>query len=124
MPKARILVVDDAKSSRELLRLHLAGAGYEVETAEDAIDAGRRVLRDPPHLIITDVSMPYMSGTEFVAAMRADEAVPDIPVIFISAKEPAGREAQQLRAAAWLVKPVNAERLLEIVALQVPPIPQ
>jgi CheY-like chemotaxis protein len=120
MGKARILVVDDAKFSRELLRLHLSNAGYEVETAEDAIDAGRRVLRDPPHLIITDVNMPYMSGTEFIAALRADDEVPDIPVIFLSANESKDGEERQLRAAAWLRKPVSAERLLEVVALQVP----
>jgi CheY-like chemotaxis protein len=120
MGKARILVVDDAKVSRELLKLHLSDAGYEVETAEDAIDAGKRVLRDPPHLIITDVDMPYLSGTDFVAALRADDGLPDIPVIFLSANDTSSRQDRRLRAAAWLLKPVSVERLLEVVALQVP----
>ena len=120
MHRARILVVDDAKYTRELLRLHLGNAGYEVETAEDAMVAGRRVLQAPPHLLITDITMPYMSGLELVAALRADDSVPDIPVIFLTARDDLEGEQHQLRAAAWLRKPVNAERLLEIVALQVP----
>jgi CheY-like chemotaxis protein len=120
MPGARILVVDDAAYSRELLRVHLTNAGYQVETAEDAIAAGKRVLQDPPHLIITDVHMPFMSGIEFVTALRQDEEVAHIPVIFLSASEDLDGEDRRLRAAAWLRKPVNAERLLEVVALQVP----
>jgi CheY-like chemotaxis protein len=119
MAKARILVVDDAKYSRDLLSLHLSNAGYEVETAEDGIAAAKSVLRDPPHLIITDVNMPYMSGIELVAALRADTGVPDIPVIFLTGEERDADEGK-LRAAAWLKKPVNAERLLQVVALQVP----
>ena len=120
MPGARILVVDDAEYSRELLRVHLTNAGYQVETAEDAIAAGKRVLQEPPHLIITDVHMPFMSGIEFVSALRQDEEVAHIPVIFLSASEDPDGEDRRLRAAAWLRKPVNAERLLEVVALQVP----
>ena len=45
---ARILVVDDDESLRELLRMHLAAAGYEVSTAPDAISAGYQVLKNPP----------------------------------------------------------------------------
>jgi CheY-like chemotaxis protein len=120
MPKARILVVDDAEDARNLLSLQLSNAGYEVETAEDAIEAGKRVLESPPHLLITDVQMPYMSGLELVAAMRADVAVPDIPVIFLTATDDVDSQRGPLRAAAWLRKPVDRERLLQVVALQVP----
>jgi two-component system nitrogen regulation response regulator GlnG len=120
MAKARILVVDDAEDTRNLLRLELSNAGYEVETAEDAIVAGRRVLESPPHLLITDVHMPFMTGLELVAAMRADGGVPDIPVIFLTASDDVDSQRGPLRAAAWLRKPVNGERLLQVVALQVP----
>jgi CheY-like chemotaxis protein len=59
---ATILVVDDDESMRELLRLHLTNAGYDVRLAEDAVVAGQLVLRNPPDLIIADVEMPYMDG--------------------------------------------------------------
>ncbi len=94
MPKARILVVDDARATRELVRLHLTNAGYEVKTAEDAIVAGRQALEKPPHLIITDIDLPYMSGLQFVAALRDDPAVADIRSFSLR-----GRSGQQNKSA-------------------------
>lgn len=122
-PRARptILAVDDAKSVRELLRLHLTNAGYDVITAEDAIIAGKAVLESPPNLIITDLVMPYMNGIEFVRAMQADDTVPDIPVVFLTGADDPGPQTQSVRAAAWLKKPINVNRLLEVVALHVVP---
>ena len=55
-----ILVVDDDESIRELLRLHLSSAGYAVQVAEDAIVAGYLVLRSPPDLIISDLSLIHI----------------------------------------------------------------
>ena len=118
--KPTILIIDDARDTRELLRLHLTDAGYAVQEAEDAIVAGKRVLAGAPDLIITDVRMPYMSGCEFVSALRADPTIPDIPVIFLTAYEPQAAEAAKLRAAACLAKPVSLDRLLEVVSLYLP----
>ena len=69
---AKILVVDDDESLCELLRMHLAAAGYEVSTAPDAISAGYQVLNHPPDLILSDINMPHMDGFEFVAALKSD----------------------------------------------------
>lgn len=118
--RPKILVVDDAKWIRELLKLHLSNAGYDVVTAEDAIIAGKLVLHNSPDLIITDVVLPYMSGTEFVAALRADPKFADIPVIFLTARDDIDVEARRLRAVAHFTKPVSADRLLQAVALHVP----
>lgn len=115
--KPVVLVVDDSRSIRELLKIHLSNAGYEVQTAEDAIVAGKAVLQRPPDLIIADINLPYMSGIEFVAALKEDPTIPDIPIVFLSSREDVGRHASQLRAVAHLSKPVSADRLLEIVAL-------
>lgn len=119
--KPRVLVVDDAKYIRELLKMHLSYAGYEVETAEDAVEAGKRLLQETPDVIITDVNMPYMDGIEFVTAMREDRTVPDIPVIFITSRDDVDAEAAKLRVAACLTKPVRIDRLLEVLALYQPP---
>lgn len=116
---ARILVVDDDESMRELIRLHLEGAGYEVTTAPDAIAAGYTVLKAPPDLILTDVNMPFMDGFEFIAAMRADPSVPRVPVIFLTSVEE-GDRGKELGAVGYLTKPVRAERLLSLVAQHVP----
>ncbi len=117
---ARILVVDDDESLRELLRLHLRTAGYEVRVAEDAIVAGHMVLKDPPDLIITDVNMPFMDGFEFVAALKADKSIPDIPVIFLTSVEDGDGRSKELGAVGYVTKPVRADRLLAVVAKHVP----
>lgn len=116
--KARILVIDDSPCFRELLQLHLRGAGYEVFGAEDAVAAGKLIVEQLPDLLIVDVNMPYMSGIEFVGALRADPEVRAIPVIFLSSRDDVAQEAHRLGAVACLTKPVAADRLLEIIALQ------
>jgi DNA-binding response OmpR family regulator len=117
---ARILVVDDERDLLGLLRLHLSAAGYEARTAEDAIQAGYMVLAEPPDLIITDVAMPHMDGFEFVAALKADTTVPDIPVIFLTSSDDDYDRGQALGAAGYVTKPVRADRLLALVARHVP----
>lgn len=116
----RILIVDDDESLRELLRLHLSAAGYEVQVAPDAIAAGYLVLQGAPDLIITDVNMPHMDGFEFVAALRSDPALASIPVIFLSSVEDGEARGRELGAAGYVTKPVRADRLLALVAQHVP----
>ena len=117
---AKILVVDDSESLRELLRMHLAAAGYEVSTAADAISAGYQVLKHPPDLILSDIYMPHMDGFEFVAALKSDPTLPHIPVIFLTSMEGGDHRAKDLGAVGYLTKPVRADRLLELVAKHVP----
>lgn len=113
---AKVLVVDDDECIRELLRLHLSSAGYEVQVAEDAIAGGYALLRSVPDLIICDVNMPYMDGFQFVAALRADATIPCIPVIFLSAHENGGERAREIPGCEYVMKPVLATRLLAVVA--------
>lgn len=117
---ARILIVDDDRSIRDLLGLHLRSAGYEVEVAEDAIVAGYRVLAQAPDLIICDVNMPYMDGFEFVSALKADSTLPYIPVIFLTSREDGDLRGNELGAVAYLVKPVRVDALLNVVAQHLP----
>jgi CheY-like chemotaxis protein len=117
---ATILVVDDEASIRELLRLHLSSAGYQVLVAEDAITAGYMVLRGPPDLIISDVNMPHMDGFEFIAALKSDKTLPHIPVIFLTTMEEGDHRGKDLGAVGYLTKPVRSDRLLQMVAQHVP----
>jgi CheY-like chemotaxis protein len=113
---ATILVVDDDESIRELLRLHLSAAGYQVQVAPDAIAAGYMVLRRAPDLIISDIRMPHMDGFEFVAALKADKSLPYIPVVFLTSVEEGDSRGKELGAVGYITKPVRADRLLELVA--------
>jgi two-component system chemotaxis response regulator CheY len=116
---ATILVVDDDESMRDLLRLHLSAAGYDVLVAEDAIAAGYMVLRRPPDLIISDVNMPHLDGFEFIEALRTDRTLPDIPVIFLTSVEEGDQRGKNLGAVGYITKPVRADRLLSLVAQHV-----
>jgi CheY-like chemotaxis protein len=116
---ATILVVDDEASARDLLRLHLSAAGYEVLVAEDAIAAGYMVLRRPPDLIISDVNMPHMDGFEFIAALKSDKTLPYIPVIFLTTMEEGDHRGKELGAVGYITKPVRSDRLLAMVAQHV-----
>jgi CheY-like chemotaxis protein len=113
--KRRILLLEDSEDLRVLLTRHLTSAGYEVLSAEDAVEAGRLVVERSPHLIIADIQLPYMNGDEFVAALRADPAVRDIPVIFLSVDRQLEAHARRLGAVAYFDKNVSSERLLEVV---------
>ena len=113
--KNRVLIVEDDEAMRELLRLHLSSAGYDVEAAEDAIAGGYAVLKGAPDLIVCDISMPHMNGFELVAALRADRSLPQMPVIFLTSADDGEGRARELGAAEYLLKPVRLEELLAAV---------
>ena len=114
--RPKILVVDDDPNMRQLLALHLGNAGYEIETAEDGIAAGYKVLRQRPDLIVCDVNMPHMDGFEFVAALRQDIELRDIPVMFLSTAPEIEERGKELGAVGYVFKPVRADWLLKLVA--------
>lgn len=116
----RILVVDDDECMRELVRLHLSNAGYEVETAADAVIALRAMMRRPPALMIVDVDMPYMNGLELVEALRSDSLYTQIRVMFLTARTDVDQRARELGALACLHKPLLAPQLLAAVAAALP----
>lgn len=81
----RVLVVDDEFASLEVLALLLKGAGFEIVTASNGVEALERLAESSIHLVITDYKMPLMDGSELCERMRQDPRFAQIPVIFTSA---------------------------------------
>ena len=107
----RILLVEDDRSIREVLRGILEEEGYAVTTAEN----GRRALEHlrsgvVPDLIVLDLRMPIMDGWQFRAAQKADPVLAAIPVLAISADGSA--KAAAIDAAAYLRKPLSTSALV------------
>jgi DNA-binding response OmpR family regulator len=117
-----ILVVEDDRALRELLRVHLANAGYDVLVAQDALAAGPVLLRRAGDidLAIVDAQLPYLSGIELVATMIADSTLPPIPAILITGHEHLVAGAEKL-GVPCLLKPFLVDDLLTLVRDSVAP---
>jgi CheY-like chemotaxis protein len=104
---AKVLVVDDEPAARELLVEFLSTKGYEVLTATTGAEALRRVREDHPQLVLLDVQMPGMNGIE--ALRRIRELDPDVGVIMTTGvnEEAVGRQAVELGAFDYIVKPLD-----------------
>jgi len=109
-----ILVVDDERAIRDLLRLQLEDAGYRVVLAESAHRAAELVRDEKPDLMIVDAHMPFVSGLDFVSTLIADSSMPWVPVIFMTGRSELRSHAEAL-GSACLVKPFLAPRLIELV---------
>jgi len=115
-----ILVVDDDPDMLELVRRHLAGAGYEVARADGAAAARRAIAERTPDLIIADINMPGTSGVEFVAGLREEPTLSRIPVVYLTGLETNTELVVQTLGYPLLSKPVNAPELLALVKRQLP----
>ena len=111
MAGRRILIVDDEPQITRVLRTTLSSRGYEIRTANDA-EAALDVFSDwPPELLITDLSMPNMSGIDLTKKVRAKSAVPII-VLSVRGEERTKIEALDAGADDYVTKPFNMNELL------------
>lgn len=114
----RVLVVDDEREIRQVIRLLLENAGYEVSEARDGRTAVTVVSEDRSvDLVIMDIMMPYMSGIEATAEIRRFSTV---PVLFLTARSFDSDKIDAYTAGGddYLVKPFSApELLLKVDAL-------
>ncbi|MGA2974814.1 MAG: response regulator [Spirochaetia bacterium] len=81
----RLLIAEDSITARTLLKGILEGAGYEVATAVDGMDALTRLKAEPFDLLVSDVDMPRMNGFELTAKVRADKKLQELPVVLVTA---------------------------------------
>ncbi|CAN7179227.1 response regulator [Paraburkholderia hospita] len=109
-----ILLVDDDTKFLRPLRLLLEAEGYRVLTATDGEVATAITVLQRPNLIVTDWMMPRVDGMTFCRRLKADPVTDGIPVVMLSAAEPASPTEP-----LWdvlLRKPVSIGRLLEVIS--------
>jgi adenylate cyclase len=111
---ARILVVDDSPMNVEILQARLAAHGYEVVTAGDGEQALTAAREQLPDLILLDVNMPKLDGFEVCRRLRADQTLPFIPIVLVTARTDTKDVVAGLEAGGdeYLTKPVDQAALV------------
>ncbi len=113
--KAKILIVDDNRSDRMLLRDLLASMNYNVSESINGNEALESVRTSKPDLIISDIMMPGMDGFTFLRELKKNGSCADIPFVFYTAHYVGNKDcelASNLGASRFIVKPANLNDLL------------
>lgn len=114
----RILIVDDEKDVLSVLERGLTEKGYSIIPADNGSDAIMLAKSEHPDLIVLDILMPGMDGTEVAAGLREDPKTEDIPVMFLTCLYPKEKEAERgnmIGAHLMFAKPYDIEEVLTAI---------
>jgi two-component system, OmpR family, KDP operon response regulator KdpE len=113
----RILIVDDERQITRVLRTSLQSHGYEVQVAQDGLEAFALFEQSAPDLIITDLAMPNMDGLELTRAVRR---IAETPIIVLSVREQESTKIAALDSGAddYVIKPFSMPELMARVRSQ------
>jgi len=108
-PSPKILVVEDNALMRETLKRMLEIEGYTVIEAEDGPSGIALARTEKPDLVMLDIMMPYMTGTEVISYMQSDPLLDAIPIIVLSAINQPKQvlKVLQLKVRDYLLKPID-----------------
>ncbi len=114
---AKILIAEDERDIRDLITFTLRYAGHEVVQATNGEEAYSLTLQEKPNLVLMDVRMPKMTGYDACRAIKANDEIKHIPVVFLSAK---GQEAEvqtglEIGASDYILKPFAPDQLAKRV---------
>ena len=110
----RVLAVDDSAVMRNMVRISLSQAGFEVTQAKDAATALELARQSSYDLVLADVNMPGMNGIELIRALRNEEAYRHTPILMLTTESSPERtrEGKEAGATGWIVKPFDPEQLV------------
>jgi DNA-binding NtrC family response regulator len=114
-PRLHVLTVDDDAATRDGLVALLEGWGYRATAAPDGKAALSECDKELPHAVVTDLMMPGMSGLEFIAALG--ERVQQLAIIFLTGQATIETAVQAIKLGAYdyLAKPLEPQRLREVL---------
>ena len=112
-----ILIVDDSLSIRQSTRFILEQGNYSVREASDGVEALKALSEAKANLVITDINMPNMDGLTLVKKIREAPASKFMPILVLTTESQGSiiDEGKKAGATGWIVKPFNADKLLETV---------
>jgi len=113
---ATILIVEDHPTMRDAMRLVLEEDGHDVEEASDGETGLAAVRAHPPDVVLLDLNIPVMSGTEVLEALKADPATADVLIVVVTATGEEGRARSLSKGADdYITKPFSPLALLRTV---------
>jgi len=111
----KILIVDDEKDVLTVLQTRLSSAGYEVIKANNGNDAIAAAKSESPDLIVLDIMMPGMDGSQTSQVLKNDPQTKKIPIIFLTClvtKEEEAKEIPSIEGECFLAKPYDSNELI------------
>ena len=114
MEKTRVIIVDDDRDLREMLRARLELEGFEVQVVGNGLRLLSRLKLDRPDVILLDVMMSWLNGFELCQALKKNPEFADIPVFFISAlgSDEDIQRGHESGCTRYFVKPLNMPQLM------------
>jgi two-component system chemotaxis response regulator CheY len=112
-----ILCVDDSASIRQMVKLTLSSAGYQVVQAGDGAEGLAKARESAVDLVVTDLNMPIMNGLGLIREFRKLPTYKGVPIVFLTTESDPGlkQEAKAAGATAWITKPFQQEQLIGVV---------
>jgi two-component system chemotaxis response regulator CheY len=113
----RILAADDSASMRDMVRMSLGSAGFEVTSAADGEEALRLAAATAFDLVLLDVNMPVRDGFDVIRALRAEPQYRHTPILMLTTESSPDRkrEGKNAGATGWIVKPFDPAQLIATV---------
>lgn len=113
--RRNVLLVDDDRTTHELVTFSLEQAGYVVRIIRDGFDALNELQTRHFDIVLLDISLPHLSGFTLLQKLRANPKTADIPVVMLSASHDSKdiQKSQRLGAADYVIKPAQREDLLK-----------
>ena len=118
----KILTVDDSKMVRMIVANTFKPYDCEVLGAGDGGEGVEVAIKEQPHLIFLDITMPVLDGLQTLQKIRATPEIAGIPVVMLTAKSDGQRlsAADALKVSGYIPKPFKPEQLIELTAKIVP----
>ncbi|MEM8693962.1 MAG: response regulator [Pseudomonadota bacterium] len=115
----KILAVDDSRTMRDMIRMTLEPAGFEVHTADDGVHGVDVLSGLIPDVIITDINMPRMDGFGFIDAVREQKMHKVTPILVLTteAAPELKMRARNAGATGWIVKPFDPVKLIKALQM-------
>lgn len=112
-----ILTIDDSRTMRDVLRMALIDAGFDVMQAVDGVNGLEVLAERRPDVVITDINMPKMDGFGFIEAVRRDGQYKNLPILVLTTESDDAKKARARDAGAtgWIVKPFDPAKLVAAI---------